>query len=602
MSINQEILFDMRTPMPTMGELLEQARATLRGLYASRAPVFIAFSGGKDSTVLADIAITTARDYFMQTGVQPSLTFTTSDTGIENPEVHEHFQRDLIRLRKFAQRNGFSVTTAIAKPSLLNTFVLKVLGGRGLPSFPGTNTDCAVEWKVQPQQKLRARLYAEIEAAGMLEPVTCIGTRFDESAKRSLSMRIRQESATTPVRNKDGDLVLSPICDFSTDDVFEYLGTRQPTESYSDFKDTLRLYAHAESTSCAVVAASIQEGMSKPKRGGCGARHGCSLCQQAVDKSLENMIAFDERYHYAAGLNKLNKFIRNTRYDWRRRNWVGRTIKAGWIAIQPDTYHPSMVRELFRYMVQLQYDESVRAQRVGGPPKFELLSEKMILALDAYWSLTGLARPFSAWADVDAIYSGRERYDVPDVELFPVTEMPAARFIYVGDEWDETLPSNALQGLRSAYHESLLEISACAPEIRTVKSTGREIWKGLVSPSFEVHDESLEMITQFEMDRMLEMHRQDALRGNWLSGSVTHGYKWYVQYGALSMAPALAAQHDYMLRRTAHKESLGLLGDYDIDELLGKSTGFADLPDGARRAWSKKATTASSQLDLCLSD
>src|SRR3546814_7181771 len=76
----------------------------------------------------------------------------------------------------------------------------------------------------------------------------------------------------------------------------------------------------------------------KNKKGGCGARLGCWTCQQANDKSLETMIQFEPRYEYAKGLNQLNKFIRAIRYDWNRRNWVGRTIRGGFIAIEPDTF------------------------------------------------------------------------------------------------------------------------------------------------------------------------------------------------------------------------------------------------------------------------
>lgn len=282
---------------------------------------------------MADLALVTARDFVKQTGIQPVLIVTTSDTLAENPEVHQHYRNDLRHMREYGKRHGFRVITKIATPGILDTFQLKVLSGRGLPSFAGMNTDCSVSLKIVPQQKLRSEIFVQLERANLKEPVTLLGTRYDESEKRSISMMIRQENSTTPVRNSDGDLILSPVCDFSTDDVFEYLGSRRQGDSYSDFKETLRLYAHAEGASCAIVAAAIQEGTAKRKKDGCGARHGCYVCQQATDKSLENMIAYDGRYGYATGLNKLNKFIRNTRYDMRRRHWIGRTIKAGYIAI-----------------------------------------------------------------------------------------------------------------------------------------------------------------------------------------------------------------------------------------------------------------------------
>src|SRR3546814_4731232 len=95
----------------------------------------------------------------------------------------------------------------------------------------------------------------------------------------------------------------------------------------------------------------------------CSSDLGCWTCQQANDKSLETMIQFEPRYEYAKGLNQLNKFIRAIRYDWNRRNWVGRTIRGGFIAIEPDTFSPTTVRDIYRYMLQLDFDEEQRAYR-----------------------------------------------------------------------------------------------------------------------------------------------------------------------------------------------------------------------------------------------
>ena len=48
------------------------------------------------------------------------------------------------------------------------------------------------------------------------------------------------------------------------------------------------------------------------------------------------------------------------------------------------------------------------------------------------------------------------------------------------------------------------------------------------------------------------------------------------------------------------KDRLGLTLGYDIQELLEKSVRFSELPQEAREAWSKKATTASAQAELLI--
>lgn len=596
MKRDQIPLFDLVLEVPSLEVRIAQCKKTILSLFEENTPVCVAFSGGKDSTVCCDLVLTVAQES-VAAGIKPLVVITTGDTLAENPEVSELYRNELKKMSSYGKANGFRVITRIASPSLLSTWQLKVLSGRGLPSFAGMQTDCSTDMKIEPQARLRKQLFKSLREAGMKEPVTILGTRFEESEKRALKMKLRGERDDVPVPNADGDLILSPICDWSTDDVFEYLGTRGAEGGYSDFQDTLRIYAHSEGTSCAVVAAAIEEGMSKRRKGGCGTRTGCHVCQQSTDQSLENLIKFDDRYSYAKGLNKLNTFIRNTRYDYSRRHWIGRTIKGGYIAIAPDTYHPTMVRQIFRYMVQLQHDERQRAARERVYPKFTLFSDEMVLAIDAYWSLNGLAMPFSAWVDVDDIVSGRVRYDIPDVELSPPQKMPETRFLYVGEEWDDTAEASDLTGFRDAYQESLLEISNCLPDLATLK-TGRVIWDIQTEASFQIDGESLVMIQDFELEGMMKENRSGF--GTAIPGAITRGFLWYVQYGVIQLSGGQKTKHDEILRRTAHKDRLGLCMDYDINDLLSRSVRFADMPKEARQKWSPKATTNSAQADLTL--
>ena len=103
------------------------------------------------------------------------------------------------------------------------------------------------------------------------------------------------------------------------------------------------------------------------------------------------------------------------------------------------------------------------------------------------------------------------------------------------------------------------------------------------------------MIEMFELDRLIDMHHN-----GWPPGGITAGYKWYLQYGAIQLSHSQAAEHDEILRRTAHKDRTGLSLEYDIDSLLAMSVSFADLPDGARGLWQHKATTESAQQPLLL--
>ncbi len=423
-------LFPVQMLQVSIEDRIAQAIQSIIRLFISGQPVVVAFSGGKDSSLVLAIALQAAKDYAemlrsaralayrparneggrlrpalrawrnlrrstrlrasLNRFREPFVLVTTSNTLIENPSVIEHIKSEFRRVEKFATAERLHVETHMVTPPLLSTWQVSVLSGRAIPSYAGMKGDCSVSYKILPQRSFRRKLFRRLKHENLGVPVTLLGTRYSESERRAAAMRVRGERADRPVLNKDGEYVLSPICDFSTDDVWEalaYYGSGV-WPSYSDFEDTRRIYADAGGTSCAVVADAIFEG-SASKSGKCGARFGCHLCLQTEDKSLATMVEYDPQYAYAKGLLKLNEYLRNIRYDWSKRNWIGRTIRSGYIAVGPDTLHPRTVREISRFMLQLDYDERVRARRAREKPKFELLPLDVLIALDAMQSLYG---------------------------------------------------------------------------------------------------------------------------------------------------------------------------------------------------------------------
>lgn len=576
--MNQSDLFSVVDLSVPVFERAKQAIKTLVGLFNQRHPAAISYSAGKDSSCVATLVLEAAKEV-AAAGGNPNVVVTHSNTRVENPEVAAYAMGEMQKMVRWGRAHGFEVTLAIAEPHDLSTWQAKILTGRGIPSFSGSpTTDCSIDLKIEPQRRLRKQIFKTLRNEGSAPPVTCLGTRFEESERRAMHMKLRGENAMLPVHNKDGDLVLSPIAMWSTDDVWEHLGVCGASgESYSDFKETFRIYAHADGQGCAIVASAISEGGRSRKKGGCGARHGCFVCQQAVDRSLENMVAFDERYAYARGLLKLNKFIRHTRYDWRRRQFVGRTIREGYVAIEPDTYSPSMIRDLFRYMLQLDYDELVLAHSERRVPMFRILPESMLFLIDAYWSMNGLAWPFSAVVDYVDVFHNGVRYDIPEIHPVPETPMPPARFFHVGKEWDDNRDSMVFMdsGLRDHLWESLTEGSPCQPPLRTL-TDGRLVWDLASGPTFSMNEESIAFIVDFELDHLVRL------------------------LGALQIGSGQTSKIDEILRRTAWKSMHGLTVDYSIDDLLARSVRFADLPPKARTAWHHKATTESAQTELVL--
>lgn len=587
-------LFDpAETALPTVQELVEEAIAAVSGVLAEGRPCIVGWSGGKDSSAAANIVLVAAKRC-KQAGMKPLVWITNSNTLIENPEITELCQKEMRKMVDYGRRNGFKVIAQSVSPNLLSTFQVKVLTGRALPSFPNGNSDCSQDLKVTPQRRARKEIARQLNARGLKESVNMVGTRFEESERRALMMKARGERADRPVINKSGELVMSPIAMWQTMDVFEYLGLIASglAEGYSDMAEVLRVYAHSGGSSCAVVAFDALEGGEKKRRGGCGARTGCWSCQMVEDRSLKTLIEFDARYAYARPLMRLSELIRRTRYDWNLRNWVGRTVRKGWIAIEPDTYSPAFIRQLTRYMLQCDHDERYRAREAGEAPRFEILSTEMKVAVDFLQNLQGIAVPHQLWADVRDIEQRGIRYDIPDAPNVQATAKPEPRFVHVGDDWEQGVDWKT-RGLRDVYREAMTELAPCHPGLKDM-GDGHHVWDLYTEKGFSVDPEVGEFIANEMQDDILKAHDE------WLHRpcGITTGFKFYLGLGTPTLDHSQVAMYDEIARRTEWKFAQGFGPSTDGQEIYKKAVRFAEMDASGRAAWSHKATDAGSQMDL----
>ncbi|MCU7369982.1 phosphoadenosine phosphosulfate reductase family protein [Paucibacter sp. O1-1] len=345
----------------------------------------MAYSGGKDSSVLANLAISAALAVRGE-GLRALVVISHADVGaVENPEIRTLVRGELERMRGFAMARGLDLRVRVTQPAQSESFAVRVIGGRALPAFPDSRRDCTSSWKREPSERSLRQLALELQRQSWRAPVLMTGVRRDESTVRAGAIARRGEQSSQLWVDADGRLRLSPLLDWTTDDIWGYLGLcRQGAiEAYSDFDDVLRVYQDAGGSSCVVVADAEMERHAKP----CASRFGCWACTAVrEDRSLRQMIEGEpQRYGYMRPLAALRDFIAYTQYDWGRRQYVGRTIREGFITIAADTYAPSMLAELLRY--------ALSAQQATG---IEIVSAAQLIAIDARWSLYALAPPFSA--------------------------------------------------------------------------------------------------------------------------------------------------------------------------------------------------------------
>lgn len=301
----------------------QRARRRIHAIMDAGRPCIVAFSSGKDSSALANLVLTCAQERVQRAEPSPLVIVTHSDTGVEQPEIHVLATNELLKMQRFAQREGIRLTVLTGQPELNESFACRVIGGRALPAFPDSRADCSTNWKIDVSARLIKRAYAESAALrGAAAPVVMTGVRAGESVARDGRIAHRNETAEGLWTNDDGLLRASPILDWDVDDVWEYLGycNAGVIDAYSTFDDTMRIYRDSGGSSCVIVADMKSAAHAKP----CGVRTGCWACTRVrKDSSMAQMIESDpKRYAYLRPLARLRDFISNTQYDWSRRQYM----------------------------------------------------------------------------------------------------------------------------------------------------------------------------------------------------------------------------------------------------------------------------------------
>ncbi|TXG82091.1 MAG: phosphoadenosine phosphosulfate sulfotransferase [Thermomicrobiales bacterium] len=503
---------------------------------------------GKDSAMVAALTFEAARRHVAGGGRAKVLAL-TADTGIENPGVVAVRRLEYTRMRQFATAHGIDFEGHVSEPTLLNSWAVRTLSGRALPSFHNSHRDCSIDWKQSPLRALRNSVLNRLRKAGK-PAVVLLGNRFEESTSRLHGMRERNETWGEPWLGHDGHLYMSPIALLSTDDVWEFHGlcANGLFRTFSDFSELRTLYADSGGGSCSIVGAMATEEVKSSRP--CSARQGCILCLAVGerDRSLESMIETNPDYLPLEPVRQLRQFLYATRYDWSRRNWIGRTISQdGFITIAPDAYGSTMLRELRRLVWSIDANEQERARRVGTAPLFELCPLASTIAIDALLDLNGLAAPFSALKDFIEIRAGR-RYAVPALDPVPATPIPDKRYLFVGKDWDA---NTRCFGLR----DFLLETAeGCGFDPVRLRN-GRVITDYPSDDVFSVDLDGALDFLQFAADELIARCGDGA--------HPTTGFRTYLQYGTISLGRKARAVTDMIARRTAWKHSHGLTGNFD---------------------------------------
>jgi len=257
--------------------------AEMRQLYlADDRPWIVGYSGGKDSTALAQLAYYMLRDIPAEQR-HKTIHFVCNDTLVESPPVQKHMSSTLDLIRDAAIAEGLPIVTKLTSPELKNRFFVKVIG-RGYPAPTRVFRWCTDKLKIQPTNTY---IKEQISAAG--EVIILLGTRRSESNLRARSIKKHEEAngheggILRDHVNLKGAYIYSPIQELDLNDIWVYL-LQVKSPWGSNHYDLWNLYGKAGGRDCPLVI--------DPSTVPCGtSRFGCWTCTVVRnDKSMESLI------------------------------------------------------------------------------------------------------------------------------------------------------------------------------------------------------------------------------------------------------------------------------------------------------------------------
>lgn len=247
-------------------------------------PWIVAFSAGKDSTLLLQLVIEALLLVPVDARTRP-VHILFNDTLVESPVYMKHANETLARLSSYfaSHAAGASMPCAVHRvtPEADQTFWVNLIG-RGYASPSTFFRWCTDRLKIAPTQKFIRSAIKDMDRVMLL-----LGVREAESQRRKRSIRAQGFSAAKKAKHQiRGCFTYAPILDVTTEELWAFLLQRPPPWGGSH-RNLITLYKNTTGE-CPIVTGEPQEA-GAPACGGSGSmRFGCWTCTLvAKDKSME---------------------------------------------------------------------------------------------------------------------------------------------------------------------------------------------------------------------------------------------------------------------------------------------------------------------------
>lgn len=274
-------------------------------LYDNR-PWIIGYSGGKDSTLVLELAYIMLKNLPENKRKKP-VYVVSSDTLIENPIVLNRLKSSIRRINESAVEDNLPLTAQLVYPRYDDSFWTNLIG-KGFPTPKSVSFRwCTQRLKIDPTNRF---IEEKINENG--EVIVLLGVRKDESITRKESIERRQIEGY--ILNPHGSLkntyVYSPIVDLTTDEVWATLlsdGGRNPWGENNNY--LIDLYEEGSEEECPFIMPS---GSEKEVKSCANTRFGCWVCTIVKeDKSLKSFI--NNGYHELIPLLEFRNWLLDIR-------------------------------------------------------------------------------------------------------------------------------------------------------------------------------------------------------------------------------------------------------------------------------------------------
>lgn len=246
-----------------------------------RHPWVLAYSGGKDSTLLLQLVWEVVAALPPTNRTRPVLVV-GNDTLVESPLVSRLLHESLAKIGGAAKEAALPFETTITKPCIDQTFWVNVIGRGYIP--PTRNFRwCTDRMKILPTTRLLKRLTLEYDGSVLL-----VGTRRQESTTRRRAMDRRRADTgdLNPHSAVRKCMMFAPIAELTDNDVWITLIQRAPPWG-GTHRRLITLYRNAGGGDCPLVLSKEQA----PSCGSTSPRFGCWTCTVVTkDRSLRGLI------------------------------------------------------------------------------------------------------------------------------------------------------------------------------------------------------------------------------------------------------------------------------------------------------------------------